>query len=165
MPSVAVGLSPSELRSLAARLRACVPADAASELSEALAREGEGEARLAASPEVAAHLSCEEAGRGEWRVVADTPEALFTEFGTGVPGRSSHTGPVPAWFEGWDLRRTPQAHWSLNPEWWFYRDEEGRRRLTPGQVSTPFMQPAADAMREAAARVAKEVLALDRRRG
>lgn len=85
-------------------------------------------------------------------VVADSDHAAFVEFGTGVKGeKSPYTGGSDA-FRGWqyDVNNHGEAGW-------FYTDN-GLVRRTSGMESRPFMTNTAEAMRQAEAATAREVL-------
>lgn len=108
--------------------------------------------------ELAAGIHVEEFGDSSYLVVSDGDHAAFVEFGTGVVGRGTYPGELPAEW-GYDERRTPSAHDEKDPTRWYYRDREGAVRSTRGQTANAYMAGASDQMRARALAIAREVFA------
>lgn len=89
-------------------------------------------------------------------VVSEGDYAMFVEFGTGVVGQGTYPAQLPEGYE-YDQRRTPAAHDQRDPTKWYYRDRDGRIRGTRGQTANAYMAEAAEAMRDAVLRTAREV--------
>lgn len=157
-----VGLSAQSMRGAAVQVRGAsssLPARCA-ELCRRLGEVGV-EAAVAHvrkdTGDLASGIRWERLADGSGIVVSEGPYAAFVEFGAGVVGQGTYPGDLP---EGWgyDERRTPEAHDPADPSKWFYRDRYGRVRSTRGQTACGYMAAAAEEMRQAVDRIAKEVL-------
>lgn len=96
-------------------------------------------------------------GASHYLVIAGSSHAAFVEFGTGVVGKGSYPATLPA---GWQYEAmwSPWAHDADDPSAWYYFDRDGKRHKTRGQRGSAYMASAAEAMRQDALKVAKEVL-------
>lgn len=101
-------------------------------------------------------IGVEKAASGIYQVVSVGDYAMFVEFGTGVVGQGTYPGDLPDGY-GYDERRTPAAHDSIDPTRWYYRDRDGVVRSTRGQTANAYMAESAEAMRHAVIDIAKEV--------
>lgn len=106
--------------------------------------------------ELAASISVEQRGSSDYLVVAACGHAAYVEFGTGVVGKGTYAGELPAGW-GYDERRTPAAHDPADPSRWYYYDRDGNLRSTRGQRASGFMLAASEEMRREVARIAREV--------
>ncbi len=88
-----------------------------------------------------------QAGKGFIRV--DCDYAVFIEFGTGVPGKSS--GYVGTAISKTAYRHMGGTHYVTLPNGrvgWFYPGDDGKMHFTEGQSSRPFMYNTAQQLRD-----------------
>lgn len=109
--------------------------------------------------ELRSGIYAESGGPGSWLVVSAGAYAAFVEFGTGVVGQGTYPGKTPPGW-GYDERRTPEAHNPADPTRWYYYDRDGNLGTTRGQTANAYMATAADAMRQQALDIAREVFEL-----
>lgn len=164
MRTVELELSRSSVRAAIDELRA-IEADLAERCDRFCERLSDIGVDVAASVvredtgELRSGIYAESDGPGSWLVVSTGAYAAFVEFGTGVVGQGTYPGKTPPGW-GYDERRTPEAHDSTDPTRWYYYDREGNLGTTRGQTANAYMATAADAMRQRALDIAREVFEL-----
>lgn len=102
--------------------------------------------------ELQGSITLEKIGPSHYAIVADSDHAAYVEFGTGVVGE----GTYPETPQGWEYNRD-SPHKDDTGEWTFWWGERGFWMRTRGHAAQPFMLPAAEAMRNAVPRIAREV--------
>lgn len=160
---VKAGLSKASLSSAASQLRRYADSLGA-KCDEACGRIAAIGAEEAAATcpvgtgELKGGIAVERSAPGSYKVVSAAPHSAFVEFGTGVVGQGTYPNPLPAGY-GYNQGFTPSAHDPRDPDAWYYRDDDGVVHRTKGHAAQPYMAPAAERMRQAAAGVAREVFA------
>lgn len=157
---VRAGLSKASLASAAAQLRRYADSvesrcDAACRRIAELGAEEAAAACPVGTGRLREGISAEKSGPCAYRVVSSAGHSAFVEFGTGVVGQGTYPNPLPAGY-GYNQGFTPSAHDPGDPDAWYYRDEDGLVHRTKGHAAQPYMAPAAERMRQAAAGVARE---------
>lgn len=97
-------------------------------------------------------------GNGEYLVVAQGSQVAFIEFGVGVVGESGGY-PANKLLSNWHYNemRSPWAHDSNDPTFWYYYDNEQVLHRTRGTVPVGFMNTAGEEVRQRVHEVAKRV--------